>query len=920
MTATALIPRYAAPLVALLAALGGGLPRAHAAELKVDLNKAGRPEAEVNQAGYVAWPIADAVSVSRAFEDVTVTFTRVGSVGTVLTTNWYKAGMAATYDAKLCSDGITVKEGNAGGQIEMRISGLSAGRHTLLTYHNTWDNPASNTFSPVDIFVNGVQVVDNLVPSNRVLQNVNAPVAYLELQAQEGVDTVVLFTAELASSASSKNVTLCGFEIDTPNSARQARLPIPVDGDEHVDADAEELTLTWTAAPSAVAHDVYFGIDGAAVTAATRASAEFHGGQAATTFPVSDLSSHLTYYWRIDEIDALGNLTKGNIWYFRTRQLAFRGAEGYGRFARGGRGGRVVEVTTLEDYLESAGEAPIPGSLRWAIERETGPRTIVFAVSGLITLKARIVVKDRYVTLAGQTAPGKGICLRGYTLGLSGAKDVVVRFLRSRPGNISGTTIDGMGMQGSDHSILDHCSISWSIDEAFSSRSAANITLSRTLISEALNAAGHQNYPPGTQHGYAASIGGLTGSFHHNLLAHCAGRNWSLAGGLDGAGRHTGWLDIRNNVVYNWKNRTTDGGAAEVNFVNNYYKPGPASEYFYALHAELENVAAFGPQLYYVAGNVMPGHFDESDPLAGVIGTPDTYGFDDFIVDTPFFESYVDTQSAGAAYKRVLSDVGCNEPRLDRHDHRVIRETLSGTYRFVGSVTGLPGLPDSQEDVGGWEDYPEVRRADDWDSDHDGLPNWWEETNGLDSASAAGDFSDANSDVDGDGFTNLDDYLAWMAQPHETCLRNRWLGVDLRRLARGYAGDAQFSVANAANGTVYLDRHHQSAWFLPEHGFTGLASFDFTVVDAAGSVMTRTVGVRVMAPRPPHFKCRHHHGRGECEFRGTRGERYHLQVADAHGGWRDLRVFEATGDLETIEPAAHAAGVQADGLRVVGED
>lgn len=129
-------------------------------------------------------------------------------------------------------------------------------------------------------------------------------------------------------------------------------------------------------------------------------------------------------------------------------------------------------------------------------------------------------------------------------------------------------------MAYSEHCIIDHCSISWTIDEAFSSRGAKNITLQRCLISEALNAAGHRKYPEGTQHGYAASIGGMTGSFHHNLLANCAGHNWSLAGGLDKEKRHTGWLDIRNNVVFNWKDRATDGGAARVQFVNNYYKPG----------------------------------------------------------------------------------------------------------------------------------------------------------------------------------------------------------------------------------------------------------------------------------------------------------------------------------------------------------
>lgn len=138
--------------------------------------------------------------------------------------------------------------------------------------------------------------------------------------------------------------------------------------------------------------------------------------------------------------------------------------------------------------------------------------------------------------------------------------------------------MDGMGLAASDHCIVDHCSISWSIDEAFSSRGARNIIFQRNLISEALSIAGHDHYRAGSAHGFAGSISGDIGSFHHNLLVHNAGRNWSLAGGVDQANRHAGRLDIRNMVVYNWRNRTTDGGAREVNFVNNYYKPGPATQ------------------------------------------------------------------------------------------------------------------------------------------------------------------------------------------------------------------------------------------------------------------------------------------------------------------------------------------------------
>jgi len=431
--------------------------------------------------------------------------------------------------------------------------------------------------------------------------------------------------------------------------------------------------------------------------------------------------------------------------------LAFPTAEGYGRFAQGGRGGRVIHVTNLNDSG--------PGSLRDAVE-QSGPRTVVFDVSGLITLESRLIIRktNSNLTIAGQTAPGSGICLRKYNLGMMGATNVIIRYLRVRPGNLSGMTLDGMGMASSDHCIIDHCSISWTLDEAFSSRGARNITLQRTLISEALNAAGHKKYPPGTQHGYAASIGGDIGSFHHNLLAHNAGRNWSLAGGLSKPNNeYAGRLDLRNNVVYNWSKRTTDGGAHEVNFVNNYYQPGPATKYFYALNAQYGGFP--GSQRYYFDGNIMVGRFGLTNQTAGRTATTERGGrlpteYSPWS-DTPFFDSHVTTHTAAEAYTNVLADVGCNFPALDAHDTRIIAEVRGGTAKFKGSKTGLPGLPDSQDDVGGWDNYPEVKHPADWDTDRDGLPDTWEKQHGLNPADA----TDGNKDLTGDGYLNLEKYL-----------------------------------------------------------------------------------------------------------------------------------------------------------------
>lgn len=447
------------------------------------------------------------------------------------------------------------------------------------------------------------------------------------------------------------------------------------------------------------------------------------------------------------------------------RPLAFPTAEGHGRFALGGRGGRVIAVTNLADSG--------PGTLREAVEAE-GPRTVVFSISGLITLESKLTIRktNSLLTIAGQTAPGKGICIRKFNLGMMGASNVIIRYLRVRPGNLAGVTLDGMGMASSDDCIIDHCSISWTQDEAFSSRGAKNITLQRTLISEALNAAGHKKYPPGTQHGYAASIGGDIGSFHHNLLAHCAGRNWSLAGGLRKSDNHyAGRLDIRNNVVFNWKSRTTDGGAHEVNFVNNYYKPGPATTWFTALNAQYN--AFPGSQRYFMAGNVMVGYFGVTNQEAGRKATTERGGSLPTAYspwsETAFFESFIKTHSAEESYENVLANVGCNFPALDDHDARIIAEARAGTAKFKGSKTGLPGLPDLQDDVGGWEHYPEERRPANWDSDRDGMPDAWEKMTGLNPA----DPRDGNADRDGDGYTNLEDYLGALVGEFSTSAPRR---------------------------------------------------------------------------------------------------------------------------------------------------
>lgn len=801
--------------------------------VKIDFDQSGRQSSEVSESDYTPWVITTNTD-SKTVNGVTFTITRVGDKGDVLGTNWYKAGISSPYYAKLVCDGVTVKgtTANEGGQIEVRISGLETGTHTLLAFLNAVDAP-SFTFSPIDISVDGNQVIDNLIPTIRATRTADAKSAYLTFQATAGNDVVILFAAERSGTENFKNVMLNGFELNTPNIYNQATNPIPAHNNEHVELNSGNTMLSWTAAINAVSQNIYFGTDLAAVEAATTASPEYKGNQltANSSYAANGLYTGTTYYWRIDEVLASSEVVKGNIWRFRPAQLAFPGAEGYGRFARGGRGGKVVTVTNLNDSG--------PGSFREAVTNDIGPRTIVFNTSGVIQLQSRLVLSQPYVTIAGQTAPGKGICIRTAPFGITG-KDAVVQNLRVRIGG--GPTYDGMGLTGADNSIIDHCSISWTIDEAFSSRSGKNITLQRTLISEALNAAGHQNYPAGTEHGYAATIGGDIGSFHHNLLAHCYGRNWSLGGGLDGSGAYAGRMDITNNVVYNWGSRTTDGGTKEVNFVNNYYKPGAGSKIFVAFNGQNEG-AGTGTQRCYFDGNVMPGYFDESNQAAGRKITNSsgvTVTLADYFVNTPFFPSYVTTQTAGNAYKIVLSDVGCTQPEFDIHDQRIINETLGGTYSCNGSVTGKPGFPDNESDVGGYENYPTVTRDANWDTDQDGLPNWWETIKGTNTNSASGDFSDANADIDLDGYTNLDDYLQWMSLPHYNSLTGEKISVNIQKLSRGFTSGVNYSVGgNTVNGTTSLNS--DVVEFTPTAN--GLCSFEFTATDNTGGTMTRKVNI-----------------------------------------------------------------------------
>jgi len=797
------------------------LAPAMAAPILVDFDMTGRPTTEVTEPGYTAWAVAEAASATTTLSGITFTVSKSGSVGSALKTDWYKAGIQIPNYARLVSDGLTVVDGNAGGAIQMTISGLSAGTHSLLTYHNTTNG---YQHAEVNVTVNGTSVASKLVQTNQALSTATAAISYATFAVTAGQTVTVLYSANTSSSSAYKNVMINGFGLDVPNAANQAKTPLPADRDFHVDADAGSASLQWTAAASAKSHQVYFGTDSAALSLATTAHAFYLGNQTAPSKAISGLNSRTTYFWRVDEVDAGGLITRGNVWSFQPRQLAFPGAEGYGRFARGGRGGKVVHVTNLND----AGT----GSLRAAVENDIGPRTIVFDVGGIITLNSRLTLASSQVTIAGQTAPGKGIVIRSAPFGFSGVKDGIMRFVRVRLGG--GQTFDGTGLQGSDHCIFDHNSVSWTIDESFSSRSGKNITLQKTMLAEALNVAGHQNYPAGTAHGYAATISGDIGSFHHNLLAHNEGRNWSLGGGLDANGNYAGRLDIFNNVVYNWGGRSTDGGAHEVNFVNNYYKPGPATKIFYALNAQWDGFP--GTQQYYCAGNFVKGYY-ESTTASNNGCTHDGQNPNPWVTSA-FFPSYTTLHSAKESFKHVLSDVGATQPVFDDHDKRIVRETWDGTTTYKGSVSGKAGLPDNESDVGGYESYPVTTRPAGFDSDGDGMPNWWETANGFSTASA--DFSEANADKDNDGYTNLEEYLNWIALPHALMDANSKASFNLAELSRGFQKKPAYAVtASSCANTSITD----SILSVVSKGICKVFEVEFSVTDSEGSILKRNIAL-----------------------------------------------------------------------------
>ena len=356
--------------------------------------------------------------------------------------------------------------------------------------------------------------------------------------------------------------------------------------------------------------------------------------------------------------------------------IAFEGAEGCGKYSLGGRGGKEYVVTSLADDGSE-------GTLRYAVEAE-GPRIVTFAVSGDIYLTAPLNIRNPYLTILGQTAPGNGITLRDHNVFIT-ADHVIVRYLRMRLGTAAGVEADALGARHCRHLMIDHCSISWATDENASFYNLADATIQWCIISEALNSSVHHK----GKHGYGGIWGGRNVSFHHNLFAHNNSRNprfdhpklyWE-----NDLLHFRGTVEFVNNVVYNWGMKAIYGGEEGwFNVINNSFRPGPATRHNGEwLDISTSETTSMIKGSFYIEGNEYEAAAVEDDRSES----------ERFVTSVTLKE-----QSAREAYKAVLKSVGASH-RRDAIDRRIIKEVRKESATYKGSVTGLPGIIDSETDV-----------------------------------------------------------------------------------------------------------------------------------------------------------------------------------------------------------------------------
>lgn len=445
--------------------------------------------------------------------------------------------------------------------------------------------------------------------------------------------------------------------------------------------------------------------------------------------------------------------------------------EGGGAAVTGGDGGTVYWVSRLDDALNPNTGKPMNGTLRYAVT-QLGARRVIFSVSGTIHLKSELRIKNHNLTIDGQSAPGDGICIADYPL-IINANNVIVRFIRVRLGDTYVGDNDAVSVNESNGVVLDHLSCSWSIDECISCYGNENFTMQYCLATEALRISKHsKTATQDNPHGYGGIWGGRNATFHHNLLAHNDSRNPRFDHDYVDS-KSAGPIDYVNNVVYNWGGNSayggegTDQGAGgrHINFVNNYYKPGPATKSGVKTRlvgptTKCGNCAnkpggTVEPGKFYIARNIMYGSTDvTNNNWNGVF--PDEASKKDLCkAETRWTDGMTalkNEQRADEAYETVLAKAGCSLSR-DAVDTRIIREVREATYTYQGSNGSKNGLIDSHTDVGGWPELKEGTAPA--DSDYDGMPDEWEEKYGLNPKDA----SDAKKKTLVTGHTNLDVYM-----------------------------------------------------------------------------------------------------------------------------------------------------------------
>jgi hypothetical protein len=455
---------------------------------------------------------------------------------------------------------------------------------------------------------------------------------------------------------------------------------------------------------------------------------------------------------------------------------AFPGAEGGGAYSFGGRGGKVYVVTTLADRG--------PGSFREACE-QGGARIVVFNVAGIIRLESPVVIRAPYITIAGQTAPGDGVCIAGESLWID-THDVVIRFMRFRRGETEVTRRDdALGGNGVGNIIIDHVSASWGLDENMSmyrhvydkgdgskpeKLPTVNVTIQNSIFSEALDTYNHS---------FGSTIGGLNSTFMRNLWACNISRNPSV--GMYGD------FGFVNNVIFNWWNRTADGGdhRSLYNFINNYYKPGPITPLGEPIsyrilkpEANRDKNDAYHFGKAYVSGNIVEGNERVTkDNWDGGV-QPEGRNREELLgqirVNQPFTMAPVVVIPAKTAYEYVLENAGATLPTRDAVDKRVVEQVRTGKIQYKeGGKTGVGSrfikrrLPEDSykkgiithiSQVGG---YPEYKGQPYKDADKDGMPDEWEMSKGLNPKNAA----DASLDRDNDGYTNIEEFLNSVVKP-----------------------------------------------------------------------------------------------------------------------------------------------------------